>query len=372
MFPTQRQRTTDLQMSGLHSLILMDRTFLTLQLITKNLRLGLERSHVRSNALFSPVRILSLLVFISTGIKIFFVLTEQCDTRNEDSPCDQMNLGPLSFDADKSFIAPFSNIARTSPGHRITKHIDPQSFTTDNLRESLLTREKLQVQAIEDRKCMPPSNDHFVVTVYIYCPPCACQIATALDICQNSGSSPFIKFTVRVDHFLPSTCCASAPALDGVCSIIDHLRHLERIYSIYSNWAVTQVGSIDREWLEEREYAAEDTKMLSSEADLARIALYHDIDEVYVIVIIGEDDFCMRMMDSSPFPPFDPGHKFRDNMMFEFSQQYSKSQNWHWVRRYLGTYSTKAPIIRKFPPLDKRPAEGMEQSDKRPRTSLQG
>ena len=285
-----------------------------------------------------------------------------------------MKLGPLARDANHSFIAPFSHIASTSPGHRITKHIDLQSFTDENLGKYLQTRETLQVQAFENGEDMPRISDSFLFTIYLYCPPCACQIATALDICQNFGSSPFIRFAIRIDHLLPSSCCASAPGLDGICSIIDHWIDSERKFKFDDDWAVNRIRSVDREWLEEREYAAEDSKVLSSEAQLAKIALAHSEDHhTAAIVIMGEADFCMRMMNTPPFPPFDPGHKFRDNMMFEFSQQYSWSQHFYqWHRRYLGTYSTKAPVISKSPPLGKRPAESMEQSDKRLRPSLPG
>lgn len=86
-----------------------------------------------------------------------------------------------------------------------------------------------------------------LVTVYIYCSPCACLIHTALMVCDKVTSS-LVKVAIRPDDRLVSRCCTASDRTLGLKSILDYVRQWE-INSI-RNSEITRF--LDRIWLERR------------------------------------------------------------------------------------------------------------------------
>ena len=151
-----------------------------------------------------------MIVYLDAKTKIFFILTEQCRKQGSGTPCDQMNLGDMSirYSDTNSFLAPGSLQTGSAPGYRIAKRINAQESFTADLAASTEAQDIQRVQYLMDGgEELPDPFSSYIVHVYIYCPPCACQIATALDICVYHQKSPFVEFDIRIDHHRPTSCC---------------------------------------------------------------------------------------------------------------------------------------------------------------------
>ncbi|KAL8791869.1 MAG: hypothetical protein Q9195_005531 [Heterodermia aff. obscurata] len=316
--------------------------------------------------------------YLHTKTRIFFVLTEQCITRNEESPCDQMRLGERSLLEKYSYVTRGGIRAHTAPGYRIGENIEPEDFTHIDLGQYLQNHESLRARAAENGEYLPEEVIRYKVKIYVYCSPCACQIATALDICKHTGTSPLVTLHIRIDYRQATSCCAPSSGIDGISSVIDHLKDIERKDNDF--FLSSRVPLIDRCWLEQMEYCAgepEEAPASSPESQMTRIVNYHSgAKDVAAVVILGEADYCVPLLGARPLPSFEMGSRFRENMMFMLEQTRSKALGRHWQRSYLGTYSSKSPIIGK-PSLpatvDKRQSDDEpEEKNKRPKTMIDG
>ena len=161
-----------------------------------------------------------MIVYLGAKTKIFFILTEQCREQGSRTPCDQMNLGDMSIRHCNTnrFLAPGSLQTGSAPGYRIAKRIHAQEFFTADLAAYTETLDTQRVRYLMDsgEGELPDQFSSYVAHVYIYCPTCACQIATALDICIYHQKSPFVEFHIRIDHHRPASCCQSCQILMGL------------------------------------------------------------------------------------------------------------------------------------------------------------
>ncbi len=159
-----------------------------------------------------------MIVFLDTKTKIFFILTEQCRKLGSGTPCDQMNLGEMSLkhSYSDSFIAPGSLQTGSAPGYSLAKRIHAQEFFVVDLAAYTEAQEAQRVRYLRDSDELPDQFSPYVVHVYIHCPPCACQIATALDICVYHQKSPFVEHHIRIDHRRPSTAVHLCQILRGL------------------------------------------------------------------------------------------------------------------------------------------------------------
>lgn len=291
-----------------------------------------------------------------------------------------MRLGQMSFSGMFSYIPPTSIEIHTAPGFCIGEHIKPQDFTKVDLNQYLQNYESRRARAFERDEYFPEVIRH-KVKVYVYCSPCACQIATALDVCQHTGTYLLVTFHIRIDYRQATSCCAPSSSLDGICSAIDHLKDVEKsdLYGIEPT-ELDRIKLIDRRWMELEEYRTgelEGAPESSPESHLTRIANYHrGAEDVAGIVILGEADYCVPLLGAHPFPSFEAGSRLRENMMFMLEQKYSHVMRGAWQRSYLGTYSSKPPITRN-PSLpttvDKRQSDDTpEEKSKRPKTQIAG
>ena len=292
-------------------------------------------------------------VYLDEKVQIFFVLTETCRALDSGTPCDQSCLGTMSFQQQHSFIAPGSFRTHSAPGYRITNRIEPSLFTDADLEKYIEFQDQILAHKLAVGEPAPREDSRYRVRVYIYCPPCACQLATALDICQHSDKKQFLEFCIRIDHRQRTTCSASVTRIEGVISVIDYIKEMERFPSLDYE-TVDRLKSIDREWLERNiyDYTEEDRLGTLPPADqLARIADFHQNDDsCAAIILLGEADYSVQFAGVPPFRPFEPGRLPRETELFWGRQTYEGYGRWSWEREYMGTYSPKAPMLPRLPP----------------------
>ena len=323
-----------------------------------------------------------MIVYLDVKAKIFFVLTEQCRKQGSGTPCDQMNLGGMSirFIETNSFLAKGSLQTGSAPGYRIAKRIDAQVWSTADLSAYTEAQDMQRVRYLMDGEEgeLPYLFNSYVVHVYVHCPPCACQIATALDICVYHQKSPFVEFHIRIDHHRPASCCPSTSNIDGLISIVQYLKEAER-QDLGSRYA-EMLKAFDREWLDHAIYHASEDEIVqrpSPEDQVSHIMGYYnsrkECQRTAAIVILGEADYCIRLMDASPFPPIESGRVPREDQIFMMYQRYIRPGEWRWQREYVGNYSPKAPIVSSRPPTssskDLEAEKSSAESRKRPRSS---
>ena len=223
---------------------------------------------------------------------------------------------------------------------------------------------------------VPDDDGHFHVKVYIYCPPGACQLATALDICVYRDQKDLVDFVIRIDHRLKTCCSASFSRVEGLLSVIDYIREREKRDTL-DDWEVARLEAIDREWVDQQiiDYTEDDhLASLSPASQLIRIAGFHkDEKSCAAIIMLGEADYSIPLMGVPPFRPLDPRNLPRENHIVRNLQKKSQSGVWYWDRESIGTYTSRNPL----PP--KRPApitsdtletpESTQRGSKRPRSS---
>lgn len=311
--------------------------------------------------------------------QLFFVLTESCRAQNSESPCDQTILARMAFEWKHSFIAPGGFRTHSAPGYRITKYINPSEFTSADLEKYVENLNARKLYAITNNEPRPEDDGRYRIKVYIYCAPCACQVATALDICEHSDNKAFVDFCIRIDHRQKTSCSSSASRIEGLISVVGHLKEEETVGYLMSNWGVKRMKWIDREWLEQQiyDYTEEDRLATPLPANqLTRIAKSHGEEHsCAAIVLLGEADYCVPLMEAPPFRPFESGRLPRETQLFKYQLKYSTLGDLYWERKYLGTYSPRAP----FPPRRPAPAgsdttetlESAQRGFNRPRSATE-
>ena len=313
---------------------------------------------------------------MDTKTQIFFILTESCRAQDSELACDQTNLGLMSFQQQYNFVAPGSVRTRSAPGYRITKYIDPKQFTYANLEKYYENQNALKANAIAMGETVPDDDGRYHVRVYIYCPPCACQIATALDICVHRDKKDLVDFVIRIDHHLKTCCSVSYSRVEGIVSVIDYIKEQEKSDDL-EDWEVARLEAIDREWMERRvaDYTEEDHLATPSPASqLARIAGFHKHERSCAsIIMLGEADYSIPLIGAPPFRPLESGPLPRETYIFRIEKKYSHRSVWYWDREFMGTYTSKNPL----PPKRSAPIgsdtiqtpESTQRGSKRPRSS---
>ena len=295
-----------------------------------------------------------IVVYLSTLIPLFFVLTEQCRNESTVFPCEQTNLGePALSNTKYCFAATGSRLTGSSPGNWIAQEINPQKFTNIDLEKNTGQYQTLLALAIENGESAPPESDIFAVKVYIYCAPCVCQIATAVNIGLKANEPRNLNVRIRVDFRLGTSCSMSSSRLDGLTSSIDYIKIQER-----QSLMVEVLKLFDRQWMEQSIFDDDDddhedkhqnhTTAPSLGSDFSHIVRVHSEDELTgPIVILGEADFCIPFMGAPPFPPFKPGRMPKETQIYQHMQKYTT--NYRWCRQFLGTYTQQEPLEKKRP-----------------------
>ncbi|KAL8951459.1 MAG: hypothetical protein Q9222_002560 [Ikaeria aurantiellina] len=186
----------------------------------------------------------------------------------------------------------------------------------------------------------------FSVQVYIYCPPCSCQIASALDTAWSMNESPYLDIHVRVDYHLQTSCSVSSIGINGLQSLADYIREDEKLINL-PDYHVMRLRAIDRQWLEQTIYDYEEeieTLTLSPASRLSKILAAHNMeDDCAAVLILGEADYSIPLIGSPPFPPLKLGKVPQQTEMYRLKQAFE--EGWYWQRDYMGTFTSKSPHV---------------------------
>ena len=178
--------------------------------------------------------------------------------------------------------------------------------------------------------------------MYISCPPCACQIQTALAICQGNGVSPLLEVSICIDYRLPSSCVRSGQALYRLISIE---RKIKNITTDHADLPTVPKGnSIDCPWLERRSFQLEQGASESSFAEDPSGVVLDMIRNAEVcrsttgMVISGEMD-CFNSMLEDVFMTRSP-RKPRETDLYELISTWDPVHRvYNWRHHYMGAYS---------------------------------
>ncbi len=187
-----------------------------------------------------------------------------------------------------------------------------------------------------------------VATIYLYCAPCACLLATAFEICREAGTraTTYFKFLVRPDDRLVSSCCSRKDRSLGLASLIQTTREIEGPPFLANNLLL-----IARVWVEQRLQEAEEERDLpqpiSTIAEMGGkvLAAHHphrSEGKTAGIVILGELRYSLPIMRSPPFSSNPRRPKETEIFQLELRQFYGK---YSWRSTFLGTYTPKAVPI---------------------------
>ncbi|KAL8854796.1 MAG: hypothetical protein Q9221_000302 [Calogaya cf. arnoldii] len=286
--------------------------------------------------------------FLNTSAQIYFFLTEQCRNQETELPCEQTDLGRRSCDVTQSFIPAMAQTTRSFPGRWIGKLIDPRQFTYmdfDRYEEYLHSMDSREINDGYEAT----STGRFSMQVYLYCAPCSCQVASALQVAQSLGQFPHLDACVRVDYRLQSSCSISSSGINGIQSVISYVKELENSVSL-SRPESARLEVIDRQWLEQVVHNYEDEPQRLSESPATKLS--HIVSDHYqeqncaALIILREADYCIPLVGAPPFPPLSKGKVPRETELYRMSQRGS-NQKRHWERRYMGTYTAKPPPVKK-------------------------
>lgn len=294
-------------------------------------------------------------MYVDSKLQFFFVLTEQCRNEGTESPCEQTSLASKCFSHKHCFVPSGSISTGSSPGQWIAKELKPQDWTGIDLEESVQADSALRMYAIKDGE-FPARTQQFTIKSYIYCPPCACQLATALHIGRATRDFRHMDVCIRVDCCLLTQCSTSSSRIEGIVSLIEYIKEAEREEPFAMTLGkIEQMRLIDRQWLEQLVYNYdEEVQATLPSHDYQMSSIIHShIDESLCasIIVLGEADYCIPMLSLPPFPPFKRGISPKETQLYGFQQHgYARSDSL-WQRRFLGTYTGR-----------KRPAKNRPQT----------
>ena len=257
---------------------------------------------------------------------IYFVLTGQCRKLASQSPCQLNDLGENCMVLDNSILSHNTPTAR-SIGKQIANTLKPEQFTDVDLVDLMGRPEDDDL-----RQFVLP-----VATIFIYCAPCACLVATAFAICE-AATTTVVKFIVRPDDRLVSSCCSQGDRTTGLASIMEAVRNVE-----FLPFRLAQY--IDSIWVEQRLYEIEEETDLqrsigkTAESAGKVFSSHHSLGTTAGIVILGELEYCLPILRSLPFKPNPRVPK--ENEIFRMKKTYQDGKR-AWTRKFLGTFTSKA------------------------------
>jgi hypothetical protein len=182
--------------------------------------------------------------------------------------------------------------------------------------------------------------------VFFHCAPCACAIQTALAAAANM-STRLLQVLVRVDDRIVPICCAEEDkrkeALSSILTVVEDC--------VAENPGATLIGNnlarcLDRPWLEQRLFCLENesykhflpakggTRLAEIFADYNRESTQHCAG----IVVLGELDYCVQVMQLAPFP-----WQSRIPQVREIYQMKPGIFGIGWTREFLGKFVVRPP-----------------------------
>lgn len=253
-------------------------------------------------------------------------------------PCDITKLGKECTKLTNEVIAEkeFSNWTVLD---RISASINPKFFTAIDL-DALPTSNNFELTDLYET-LLP------LASIYLYCAPCACLLATAFSMWRTAGRwvQSYFKFVIRPDHRLRSSCCLEVDGTIGYVSLLEEIRRLENTNQNPQNRLLM---ALDRLWIEQRLFETEEegsthfhknTLELARELFVSHESNYQDRSPYRCagLIILGELDHTLSIMQSPPFPsrPRIP----RETEIFHMAKLFRSATLFD--RKYLGTYTPK-------------------------------
>ena len=267
------------------------------------------------------------------------VLTAPCRLVSEDLSCES-SLGQL-FSYEVNQLTDPSHLANeTHPWDLASRLLSTICILGTAM--DMDTLPALQRDAQLEGKELPVEKEK----VYIYCPPCICQVWTAFRICKGAKGpeEALLQFCVRIDDRLTATCCRASSNTAKLISITEQIRSIEmdgkHLYPFYQG---KNIKYIDRDWIDQRLYDQEDELFQASAVGEARsLAFIFDQfpkKDVSAVIVLGERDHLVPMLQ---YPPFQKYEKtLRENQFFQVKRQAATTNEWSWSLKYLGSFTAK-------------------------------
>ena len=226
---------------------------------------------------------------------------------------------------------------------RISASMDPTFFTDIDL-SALATHVNYELIDLHD-SILP------LASIYLYCAPCACLLATAFSMWRNARRwvKSYFKFVIRPDHRLRSSCCLEVDRTIGYVSLLEEIRRLEISDQNPQNLEFIQ---LDRLWIEQRLFETEEEGPMPSHKNILELArelfASHTSNYQYRppyrcagLIILGELSHTLSIMQCPPFPsrPRIP----RETEIFHMAKTSKRSDLFD--RNYLGTYTPKYRLL---------------------------
>lgn len=222
------------------------------------------------------------------------MLTSKCHKLQTQSPCDVSQLGSQSGAYHSLLESTTWNIASlyenggNSLWQIIKRLVDVKSTLRsvlddeDNLLGKVLGKDVDSLTRVQ-RDCMEAMLP--LVTIHIYCPPCASLIHTGLKICHRIASD-LVGIAIRPDDRLSSSCCTASERIIGLKSISDYVREWEASPAI----GTSEIAKfLDRAWLERR----------LDHFEYEQPYAYRESQKSHAI-ILGEVDNLMQILQKAP------------------------------------------------------------------------
>jgi hypothetical protein len=272
------------------------------------------------------------------------VLTSECHNSRAHSLCDVSQLGSQTGSFREWDLSMDLGISSTyerggnTLWQLIGKLIDVKSMMKIIMEdeEAMLPRllkENENTMSKEQRDCLEALLP--LVTVYIYCSPCARLIHTALKVCGKLTSS-LVRVVIRPDDRLVSSCCTASDRTLGLKSILDYVRQWEADSTAFL--ASDVVNFLDRIWLERRFDCIEYEQPYE----------YQESRECHAI-ILGEVDCLAQLLQKAPgrIPKATEIWKFRTSYSYpgSFTRQFICSFTEKRGQVGLGVHQAVAPGI---------------------------
>lgn len=288
--------------------------------------------------------LLTIIGIRSTNLKIepvdshqtFLVVTDKCSDRVNGSPCEGSTFGKARFGLVPGF-SPQSSY-NWNLGRRLTEQLEWPK----------LLNGKGYVEALEDSLIYNSSKEWTsyyrpLAKLYVYCPPCACQIQTAIGICRGLGVSPLLERCVRVHDRLPSSCLPDDQALERLQSIHKMIQEAGAARSRLSGRS-SDLGCIDPTWLDQRIFQLEQDAAGSQctenpsqvVADMIA-ACAKGTRRTAAVIVLGELSCATTILEDA-FKTQSP-RKPRETDLYEVKHVPSEGANTsRWERRCIGAY----------------------------------
>jgi Prion-inhibition and propagation len=294
---------------------------------------------------------------VANSGSILIVVTDKCG-HHTGSLCEDSSFA-------KSVFVPknHSSVARSdltwNLGRRLTDCLDWPSLLQSEDHSKVLQNCRPD-QTAETSTYKLPKAYRKIAKMFILCPPCLCQLHTALLICLGAEVSPLLEFCIRIDDRLPSSCCRGGQPSERLKSFDQRIKYLEGRMTAAKAvpiQAANNIGRIDCPWLEKRIFRVEGDLIepLFAEDPSAIVSdMLADCTDKRLptagIVILGELSCCNVILEDVFMTR--SARKPRETDIYELKRSRDEiAKVDRWTRAYAGAYARR-PAFHSSPEAD--------------------